>query len=411
MILFEVGNLLLNFLFILLTVLFLFAHDIFHVKQKDWIIGMACSIAVIFCMSFPFKVMPDLFFDLRIIPILIAVLYGNVRAAAMVAASLLIYRFAIGGGGFWFTLISYLPYILLLPWIIRRWRTISRVWLGTVLSAVVAGIVVAVVVICVPEVTLQHTSFLIQYIIVVTLCMWITVYVAETLKENRRMHEDMRQQEKLQLISELAATMAHEIRNPITVTKGFLQLLQTRLEDRKSQTYAWYALEEINRAEEILSYYLMYARPEASKFERLNVKEMLTKICAEMECYVHSRGHQLEMLLKDKLHIFADAKQFNRLIVNFIKNAIEAIERDGRIVIEAYAEGMNVVIEIKDNGIGMNEEQLARLGEPFYSTKTKGTGLGLMLAYRIINSLNGRIDVESKEGEGTTFTIVLPRVS
>lgn len=404
----EVGNLLLNFLFILVTVLFLFAQDIYYHRKKEWIIGMAGSTAVVFCMSFPFTVFPGLFFDLRIIPILIAVLYGNVHAGIMVSAVLLAYRFVIGGDGFFLTVISYIPLNVFLIWVMRKWKSISVIRLGTVMAAAMSSLVVAVVFVNGHAGTVQQMSFFVQYIIVVTLCMWITVYVAETFRENRRMREEMQQKEKLEVISELAATMAHEIRNPITVTKGFLQLMDTRIVDKRMRAYTRHALREINRAEEVISYYLMYAKPEASKVERLNVKELLTKICSEMERYVQSYGHQIDVQLKDKLHICADAKQFSRLIVSFIKNATEAIERDGRIFIEAYADGTNVVIEITDNGIGMNEEQLARLGEPFYSTKTKGTGLGLMMSYRIINMLNGRIDVESKEGVGTKFTIILP---
>lgn len=408
-----VGNLLLNFLYILISLLVFFSQGWYKSKNRHWIIGILAGLGIIFCMSFPFTAFPGYFFDLRIIPVLIAVLYGNKRAALVVVVVLVGYRYILGGDGFYATVFSYIP-IILFGLIALKWVRILKMSLttfGTLLALTTVLLIVGTLYVSVPNIILNNFVFFFQYIIVVVLCMWVSLFLADALRENIRMREEMQRREKMQVVSELAATIAHEIRNPITVTKGFLQLLQPRMNDSLTRSYADLALDEIERADSILSDYLLYANPDTLKIEKLDVKEHLLDMCKQIEPHVQSEGHQLHVEAEDSLFIQADANYFHRAVTNILQNSLDALHQKGEISVRAYARDSDIFLEIKDNGCGMNEEQIKRLGEPFYSTKAKGTGLGLMVTYKFISMLNGRVDVESKEGEGTTFTIAIPKAS
>jgi two-component system, sporulation sensor kinase B len=231
----------------------------------------------------------------------------------------------------------------------------------------------------------------------------------ETMRDNVKMRDEIHRSEKLNVLGELAATIAHEIRNPLTVSKGFIQLIKSRSNNDTDLKYSTLALEEIDRAESIISEYLMYAKPQADKIENVNVKEHLNTVLKIIEPYITAHGQTLNHNMEDALYINADAKKFTQVMINLIKNAIEAMEQDGQLQINAYAHSYDVVIEIIDTGVGMTQDQISRLGVPFYSTKDKGTGLGLMVCYRIIEALDGKIQVESTKGIGTKFSVVIPK--
>ena len=229
-------------------------------------------------------------------------------------------------------------------------------------------------------------------------------YAKEREEYNRR----LQRAEKLKIISDLAASVAHEVRNPLQVTRGFLQLLAER--EVSNRRYYDMAIEELDRASAIITDFLTFAKPEMEEFTVLDLTDELEKINAIMTPHASLNGVTLKFEVRDGLRIEGNSSRFKQAIINFIKNGIEAMQDGGELVVRAYGEDGQAVIRIRDTGSGMDEEQIAKLGTPYFSTKTKGTGLGLMVTFRIIEAMNGVIHFESETGKGTEVTLRFPAV-
>jgi Signal transduction histidine kinase len=232
----------------------------------------------------------------------------------------------------------------------------------------------------------------------------IIAYAKEREDYNRR----LQRAEKLKIISDLAASVAHEVRNPLQVTRGFLQLLAER--ELSNRQYYKMAIEELDRASSIITDFLTFAKPELEEFTVLDIAEELDKINAIMTPHASLNGVSLRFDVQNAVRIEGNSSRFKQAIINFIKNGIEAMDSGGEINIRAFRQDDDAVIRIRDNGSGMDEEQLAKLGTPYYSTKTKGTGLGLMVTFRIIEAMNGTISFDSEIGKGTEVTLRFPIV-
>ncbi|GIN59292.1 PAS domain S-box protein [Lederbergia ruris] len=226
------------------------------------------------------------------------------------------------------------------------------------------------------------------------------------LTDQKKAEEMMDRTEKLSVVGQLAASIAHEIRNPLTVIKGFIQLLN----QMKNIQYLEVVLGELKRIEEIINDLLVLAKPQSSKMEKLNLKELLESTIAffQSEALLHDIDIQTNIDLADP-NITGEANRLKQVFINILKNASEAMPDGGRIDLSAQKlQDGRIVIKIEDNGPGIPEERMQNLGQPFYSTKEKGTGLGLMICYRIIKNHGGDMEIKSKVNEGTTVHIFLP---
>lgn len=144
--------------------------------------------------------------------------------------------------------------------------------------------------------------------------------------------------------------------------------------------------------------------------EELDLSTLAHKISNLITPYAAMRGIEIVFDIQADLRIKANSDKITQCLINLTKNGIEAMPDGGHLHIAGYRKDHSIILQIKDTGVGMSEEQVQRLGTPFYSTKNKGTGLGLMVSYRIIKNFGGKIDVHSQENLGTCFTISLPAV-
>lgn len=229
-------------------------------------------------------------------------------------------------------------------------------------------------------------------------------------KELELFNGKLQQSEKMEILSELAASVAHEVRNPLQVTRGFLQLLGGKT-GTKEQEYLNLALTELDRASEIITDFLTFAKPELDEIQVLDVAEELRHIEGILMPMATMHGGAIELDANPDLRIQGNSSKFKQAFINMIKNSIEAFTEKGLIRVEAYEREGQVIIRIEDNGIGMDEEELKRLGEPYFSNKTKGTGLGLMVTFRIIEVMQGKMHIKSEKGVGTVITVSFPSVS
>ena len=217
------------------------------------------------------------------------------------------------------------------------------------------------------------------------------------------------QSEKLKIAGEMAAGVAHEIRNPMTVISGFIQIMNKDPE----QPYYHYSTvieKEIERIDYIISEFLILAKPHARLSKRYNFIKTLDDICMLFQPELNLKGIVLskEILLEDA-YIFGEESQMKQVLINLIKNAIEAITDNGKInIICTSDQKETLTLKIMDNGIGMDMSTAEKVFDPFFTTKVKGTGLGMMISEKIITEHGGNIFIESKEGTGTTVTIQMP---
>lgn len=224
----------------------------------------------------------------------------------------------------------------------------------------------------------------------------------------RQTEERLRRTEKLSVVGELAASVAHEIRNPLTSLIGFVQLLQK--ENEKDHLYHKIMLDELNRINYIAGELLLLAKPQQFQLIRADVHLILFEVISLLQSDANLYNVQIDLLSDQQKYLLdCEPNQLKQLFINIIKNALEASPSKGRVTVYIKAEDTgDISITVKDNGCGISEKRLEKIGEPFYSSKEKGTGLGLTISYKIVQSHNGTIVFNSKVNEGTEVIITLP---
>nr|WP_279326545.1 ATP-binding protein [Bacillus kexueae] len=214
--------------------------------------------------------------------------------------------------------------------------------------------------------------------------------------------------EKVEVASHLAASISHEIRNPLTASKGFMQLLYEDVPKSRHE-YLNIAIQELNQAESVIRNYLTFAKPSLERPEAISVTDIVETVIGIAEPL--AAEHEVKINYDQanlSIHVLGDRIRLQQALLNIVKNGIEAMPNGGELTIDLQMKDSVVTIEVKDTGIGMSTEQMNRLGEPYFSTKEKGTGLGMMVTYRIIQTMQGQIIVTSEKQKGTSFTVEIP---
>ncbi|MFC0213990.1 ATP-binding protein [Paenibacillus chartarius] len=235
-----------------------------------------------------------------------------------------------------------------------------------------------------------------------------SVIVFKDITERKRAEDIIRKAEKLSVVGELAAGVAHEIRNPLTSLKGFVQLL--RGNSTVNRSYLDIMLSELDRMNTIVSEFLFLSKPQDSIYEGGELTNILEKVVGLLESEAHLRNVQFRLHYQFvPIMIHCSENQLKQAIINILKNAIEAMPNGGVISIDvASCDEGRIRIQIADQGTGISKERIGKLGEPFFTTKEKGFGLGLMVTSQIIKQHRGEISFYSDGVKGTTVTLTLP---
>ncbi|AFZ90457.1 PAS domain-containing protein [Bacillus velezensis] len=233
--------------------------------------------------------------------------------------------------------------------------------------------------------------------------------ILRDISERKQTEELMLKSEKLSIAGQLAAGIAHEIRNPLTAIKGFLQLMKPTMEE--NEHYFEIVFSELSRIELILSELLMLAKPQQNAVkERVNLKKIISEVTALLETQANLKGIFIKTDYEhDSMYINGDQNQLKQVFINLIKNAVESMPDGGTVHILMTEDDYSVNVTVKDEGDGIPENVLKRIGEPFLTTKEKGTGLGLMVTFNLIKNHQGAIQVDSKPDRGTAFHITFPK--
>lgn len=236
------------------------------------------------------------------------------------------------------------------------------------------------------------------------------VIISRDISERKKAEEILLQSEKLSIVGELAAGVAHEIRNPLTTIKGFIQLYKW---ENGADEINDLLLSELGRIETITSEMLTLGKPQAVKLHRTDIRELVENTLELLSPQAHMENIQFNLCVEEgEFFIIGEKNQLKQVILNVLKNAMESMPEGGNIHINLQkGEKGECVLTVKDEGCGIPEEILPRLGEPFYTLKEKGTGLGLMICNKIIKQHHGSITYQSKAKQGTLVEIKLPLAS
>ncbi|PYI55631.1 sensor histidine kinase [Paenibacillus flagellatus] len=415
-----VKDFLLNLFFIFLPIVF-YPHVLkLESKRVPFraVLFVLFSVALVCTMSFP-VVVNGMAFDFRIVPLVVGSLIGGPVVSALLFIVLVAYRIALGTAHPLLYALSVLPAAIVVIYFARNCNPFAlyrKVAAAAVLSFVVRLLILVGFYALTNQLTdLVGSGFIsaMPLIVVQSLFCGLYVYFMEYFRTNFYIQQEVIKSEKMKIVSDIAASVAHEIRNPLTSVRGFIQLLGANdLTPERKSFYRQICLEELDRAQKIISDYLSLAKPDPEHIETIDMEREVAYVCGILSSYANYLNIEIRRTTPDQpILISGDKFKLRQAIINIGKNAIEAMTENGVLEIELSKQDGFVLLVIKDNGIGMSADQLNRLGTPYYSTKDKGTGLGTMVSFGIIRKMQGTIDIQSEKWKGTTFTIAFPLVS
>ncbi|KKC48255.1 hypothetical protein VE23_16095 [Paenibacillus sp. D9] len=408
-------TLLLNFLFLLVPVLtfLIFFENKTHPYSNNILVVLS-AITMILCIIKPIKLDIGFIFDLRYIPFIIVALFGGHKSVFPLYIILNACRFYVGGPGMLESFLFSTGAFILIPVYSKTFLKLDsrgRVVAAAAIAFLTMGCYLATLslILGVSDRQFQTLAWnaLTTYVGVISVIM----ILIEKILINFKNRERILQSERLKVVSQLAASVSHEIRNPLTVTSGFLQMLQKSAtitpEEKK---FVDLSLQELNRAEKIVSDYLSFAKPQSENMVYSNMIDELEYTKNVIMPYASIHAVEVKFSFSNSLRIRYDRNQIQQCLINIYKNGIEAMKETGGgiLSIDVAERKQHIVISIRDTGIGMTKEEISRLGKPYYSTKAEGTGLGMLMVYSTIDKVKGVIEVESEKGIGTTFLITIP---
>ncbi|MFC4619460.1 ATP-binding protein [Camelliibacillus cellulosilyticus] len=233
-----------------------------------------------------------------------------------------------------------------------------------------------------------------------------TVLQFQNITEQSQTNHMLMESEKLSLAGKLAAGIAHEVRNPLTAIKGFIYLLKNGANN--NDVYLQIITDEINRMEAILNELLILGKPRQPNFKRTDVPAILNHVVTLLGSQGNIQNVTIQTYIKGNIPpILCDGDQIKQVMINLLKNAIEAMPTGGTARLEVECKGKQVIIRVIDQGGGIPEDQIRLLGQPFHTTKANGNGLGLSMCFQIVNRHKGKLSFSSTS-VGTTVELRLP---
>lgn len=227
----------------------------------------------------------------------------------------------------------------------------------------------------------------------------------KNITEKKKYELELKRLSGLELIAQMAAGISHEIRNPMTTVRGFLQLLQEKVEFIEYASYFQLMIEELDRANSIITEFLSIGKTKTSSLQRLDLNEIIKDIAPLIMIDAFNQEKNVEVDTQQTPLLLLNANEIRQLVINLSRNGLDAMTEGEVLTIKTYKEGKDcVVLAIHNQGKGITPEVLKKMGTPFFTTKDSGTGLGLGVCYAIAARHNAKIEVETGE-EGTTFFV------
>lgn len=231
------------------------------------------------------------------------------------------------------------------------------------------------------------------------------------ITKRRALEKKAAESNRLRALGQLMLGIAHEIRNPLTAILTYTQLLPKKMDNPEfRQFFTQQVTDEIIRLNGLIDHLLDYARPKKSSPVVFSLPKLIEDLLKLLKPKWDKKGIHIHLNFDPPSYVYADRQQIQQVLMNILINAIQAISDKGSIQIATTSEPDMVQLQIADNGTGIDEQNLHKIFEPFYTSKPDGVGLGLSISYQLIQENKGSIEVHSSQGEGTQFTIHLPAV-
>ncbi|WP_273123027.1 ATP-binding protein [Metabacillus sp. HB246100] len=362
---------------------------------------------------FPITFTPLYSFDLKFIPFFISFFYGGPIFSFIIVLLIPCLDYFIGEEVFIVNFINYA--IIYLVFYLLRYTYKNGSIVRKIMFALFIQLLITfsrIVMLIKDNNTNEYSHFLL-FSLFSFLALALVIYIIEMTNFHSRTLKELEKAEKLHTISQLSASVAHEIRNPMTTINGFMQLIRGETNLTKDQNlFIDISIKELERTQSIISNFLSLSKPSPSDkaIQVVSLTELINETVEFMNPFALIRGIKLNSSVQEGVKVKAHDEDLRQVLINIIKNGIESIKENGQVVVILLENEKEIVIEIIDNGIGMNKKQMKKLGQPYYTTKNAGTGLGLMISYNMIKLIDGKIDVQSEVGKGTTFIIKLPKI-
>lgn len=228
--------------------------------------------------------------------------------------------------------------------------------------------------------------------------------IINDITERKKVEKEMARLDRLHLVGEMAACIGHEIRNPITAVRGFLQLLKKDKEDTKNKEYFGIMIEELDRANSIIAEFLSLAKNKVMDLKTQNLNSIIKSLSPLLAADAMNSNKSVEIALGEIPDLLLDEKEIRQLILNLVRNGLDAMSSGGNLYIRTYMDDKEVVLSLQDQGKGIEPDILEKLGTPFFTTKDNGTGLGLAVCYGIVTRHKAAIKAETCS-TGTTFYV------
>ncbi|HBP66147.1 MAG TPA: two-component sensor histidine kinase [Desulfosporosinus sp.] len=228
------------------------------------------------------------------------------------------------------------------------------------------------------------------------------------VEKRKRIELEVAKLERLNVIGQLAAGFAHEVRNPMTTIRGFLQLLQHKTELLTYKNYFDLMIEELDRTNLIITDFLALAKHKPTELKLQSLNKLLTNLFPLLLADAYYQGKKCIFEPGELAELDIDTNEITQLVLNLARNGLEAMPSQGCLTIRTFMDGLNIVLSVSDEGTGINIENISKLGTPFFTTKEGGTGMGLPMCYSIADRHNALIEVKTGP-DGTNFLVRFPR--
>jgi two-component system, sporulation sensor kinase B len=414
---FLIMNLLLNLLFLIVGVL---TYAFFRMRRdckKPYLhiplFILLCNIVAVLCVTVSTDFVKGFYSNLRSVIIPLSTLLGGPIGGGSTLIVLISYRFFLNcGGTLLYVIISISMYCLTL-YVRPYWSRLNNVRKiifanGLILFASLIWLGSSIYVFHITIPLLELTVYLICNILGTS----IVIYLILVMVSQLRLKERMIKAEKTQVISEMAASISHEIRNPLTSTKGFLQLLQSDTLSKEQQAfYIKLALDGVKQANDVITDYVTFAKPSTHSCEKISLQQEVRRAIRFITPLATASNITIEVSYSQiTAYTYGEKQRLHQCLLNMFKNSIEAMPNGGTLSVRLTVDQFVPSLLITDTGIGMSQEQIDRLGSPFYSTKEKGTGLGMMVVFSILQAMNAQISICSESNVGTTMHITFAKM-
>jgi two-component system sporulation sensor kinase B len=385
-------------------------------KIQKQILGVLCGISIIICMTFPLTFGNDFRLDFRFIPIIVSFFYGGFSTGLLLTALMMVYRFLQGGTGMYLEglgipFFSLLIFAIILPRY-NDWKQSKQIFFSylcltlSILFFVFETRFFSGYTFTKHEVLLWAIFCIFNYV-----TFWMVLYLQTSLKEMEEMGTKVIQFEKSHAINHLLVYISQQIFAPILSAKESLQNVAEGSDLSPGQSYyMMQAMTELLQAESSLKDYIAIMDPQQNEHDSIELTKMVQETVQMIHPFAAVHNVELHFLsTAENDLLLKDYSLLRFALLNIIKNGVEACAPGGRVDVFLHELIDQFYILVEDNGPGLAPEVVSQLGKPLHSGKENGTGLGIAVAYKITESLGGKVEVESNKNVGTTFSLYFPK--